>query len=105
MGGRRIMDVEVAAAVAQFGSAGLIGWMWLTERRAAGERDRQVAELHERIMQERECVTACLDALKDNTRAITALEGTQRVLAEAVGKLGVPRAKAPAMSGKKGEAA
>ena len=81
------MDVELAAAVAQFGSAGLIGWMWLTERRGAAERDRQVAELHQRILQERECVTACLDALKDNTRAITALEGTQRVLAEAVGQI------------------
>lgn len=103
------MDVELAAAAAQFGTAGLIGWMWLTERRAASDRDRQVSELHERIMQERECVTACLDALKDNTRAITKLEGTQRVLAEAIGKLRAnrPRSRStpPAMNGKNGEAA
>lgn len=103
------MDVELAAAAAQFGTAGLIGWMWLTERRAAGERDRQVAELHARILQERECVTACLDALKDNTRAITALEGTQRVLAEAVGRMRGARTRAratgPAMVAKRESAA
>ncbi len=101
------MDVELAAAVAQFGTAGLIGWMWLTERRAASDRDRQVSELHERILQERECITACLDALKDNTRAITALEGTQRVLAQAIGQLQAHRrrSRSSAMNGKKGEAA
>jgi hypothetical protein len=100
------MDMELASAAAQFGTAGLIGWMWLTERRAAAERDRQVAELHERIMQERECVTACLDALQANTRAITMLEGTQRQLAQAIERqrpLRTTRAKAPSAS--KGTAA
>ena len=101
------MDMELAAAAAQFGTAGLIGWMWITERRAAADRDRQVNDLHERIMQERTCVTACLDALKDNTRAITALEGTQRSLAEAVRRLrdSRPKGRPAAMPGKKSEAA
>ena len=89
------MDMELAAAAAQFGTAGVIGWMWLTERRAALERDRQVAELHERIVQERGMMAACLEALKDNTRAITALEGTQRVLAEAVGRIAQPTKRIP----------
>lgn len=99
------MDMELASAAAQFGTAGLIGWMWLTERRAAAERDRQVAELHERIMQERECVTACLDALQANTRAITMLEGTQRQLARAVERLRPKQNKARATAVAKGAVA
>jgi hypothetical protein len=101
------MDMELAAAAAQFGTAGVIGWMWLTERRAAMERDRQVAELHERIVQERGMFGACLEALKENTRAITNLEGTQRSLAEAVRSMRGPQAKVKStvIAGKKGEAA
>ncbi len=95
------MDMELASAAAQFGTAGLIGWMWLTERRAAAERDRQVAELHERLMQERECVTACLDALQANTRAITMLEGTQRQLAQAVERVGRTSKRTPSSSPKR----
>jgi len=98
------MDMELASAAAQFGTAGIIGWMWLTERRAAAERDRQVAELHERLMQERECVTACLDALQANTRAITMLEGTQRQLAQAVERL-QPRQVRARTASPKGSAA
>lgn len=99
------MDMELASAAAQFGTAGIIGWMWLTERRAAAERDRQVAELHERIMQERECVTACLDALQANTKAITTLEGTQRQLAQAVERLRPRQVKARTASSKGSAAA
>ena len=30
------MEMEITSALAQLGAAGLIGWMWLTERRAVG---------------------------------------------------------------------
>jgi hypothetical protein len=69
------------AALAQFGVAGLIGWMWLAERRAAAARDRQLAELHERLMQERPHTAILLEVVRDNTRALTALDLGQRTLA------------------------
>jgi hypothetical protein len=69
------------AALAQFGAAGLIGWMWLAERRAAAARDRQLAELHERLMQERPHMAILLEVVRDNTRALTALDLGQRTLA------------------------
>jgi hypothetical protein len=80
-------DPQLAAALAQFGAAGLIGWMWLSERRAAAARERQLAELHERLMHERPQLAALLAVLRDNTRALTALEVGQRHVAAALERL------------------
>jgi hypothetical protein len=74
-------ETDIAGALAQLGAAGLIGWMWLTERRSAASRERQLAELHDRIMQERTAVSALLAVVSDNTRALTALEAGQRGIA------------------------
>ncbi len=71
----------LAATLTQFGVAGLIGWMWLSERRAAAERDRHLAEAHERIAQDRVAMNAVLEALRDNTRVLGGVESTLRGLA------------------------
>jgi hypothetical protein len=76
-----MLEPQLAAAFAQFGIAGLIGWMWLTERRAAAARERQLAELHERLLQERPQLQVLLRIVSENTRALTALEVGQRRLA------------------------
>jgi hypothetical protein len=85
------MEPEIAAAAAQFGAAGLIGWMWLSERRAAAARERQLSEMHERVMQERPQIAALLAVLRDNTRALTALEVGQRQVAAMLERLGRAR--------------
>jgi hypothetical protein len=74
------MNPDLAASLAQFGTAGLIGWMWLTERRAAAQRERQLSEAHDRLMQERKTFELLLAAIHDNTRVLTALEVGQRTL-------------------------
>ena len=74
------MDPTLATTLAQFGVAGLIGWMWLTERRAADARNQQLSEAHTQLAQDRTTITTLLKALEDNTRAITTLESTQRML-------------------------
>lgn len=73
-----MLEVDAAAALAQLGAAGLIGWMWLTERRAAGERERQLREAHERLMQERQLSAAVIETVRENTRTLASLEGGQR---------------------------
>lgn len=78
---------EFAAAVAQFGTAGLIGWMWLAERRAAFVREKQMGEAHDRLMAERSSFEAVLQALRDNTKALASLEVGQRELAGAIAGL------------------
>ncbi len=80
-------DTELATALAQCGAAGLIGWMWLSERRAAATREAQLRELHERLIQERPQLAALLSVIRDNTRALTALESGQRTLAAALDRL------------------
>lgn len=80
-------EIDIAAAVAQFGAAGLIGWMWLSERRSAGIRERQLAELQDRLMQERPQIATLIEVVRDNTRALTALEVGQRGIAGVIERL------------------
>lgn len=77
-------EVEILASLTQFGMAGLIAWMWLVERRAATERERQILSAHERLMEQRVQLDSLLKVVGDNTRAVTALESAQRALARAV---------------------
>lgn len=81
------MEAEVAAAVSQFGVAGLIGWMWMTERRASATREKQIGELHDRILRERTELDVLVTALKENTRALSALEAGQRGLVALLGRV------------------
>lgn len=74
------MTPDLAAMIAQFGVAGLIAWLWVTERRSAGERERLLSETRRRLDTERVGVRTLLDALGANTRALTSLEATQREL-------------------------
>ena len=76
--------IDLAASLAQLGAAGLIGWMWLSERRAAAARETQLRELHERLMQERPQLAVLLAVVRDNTKALTALEVGQRAIATAL---------------------
>ncbi|GAB4554269.1 MAG: hypothetical protein Tsb0013_16810 [Phycisphaerales bacterium] len=78
---------QFLAPLAQFGAAGLIAAMWLVERRAASAREGQLGEAHARLMEQREQLAALIEVVTDNTRAMTALEGTQRTLASMVGEM------------------
>ncbi|GJQ28609.1 MAG: hypothetical protein HBSAPP03_04930 [Phycisphaerae bacterium] len=79
-----MIDADTTALLTQFGTAGLIGWLWLSERRASGERERQLASLHERLMQERRGLEVAVEALRDNTRVLSGVEAGQRALLTAL---------------------
>jgi hypothetical protein len=81
------MDAEIMGALTQFGVAGLVCWMWLTERRASAERERQITETHRVLMQQREERDGLVEVVRDNTRAMTALEAGQRELVAAIERL------------------
>lgn len=72
------MDPATITSLTPFGAAGLIALLWLTERRAASERERQIAEAHERLMRQRSEIALLVGVVRDNTRAMTALEATLR---------------------------
>jgi small-conductance mechanosensitive channel len=89
-------DPAIASAVAQFGAAGLIAAMWLLERRAAAQRDNQLAEAHRRIQEDRVALDALLAALDRATRALTALESGQQRLAAAIERMTLARRRGSA---------
>ncbi len=95
------MDTDVLGMLTQFGAAGLIGWMWLSERRSALLRERQVGELHERIVRERREADVLVGVVSDNTRAMAALEASQRALVELIEARRARRARA-VWSGRRG---
>ena len=78
------METELVTMAAQFGTAGLIAWMWLTERRHGAQRDQQIAEAHARLEEQRVQLSALIDVVTSNTRAMTALEQSQRGMADAL---------------------
>lgn len=82
------LEAAIAGVLAQMGAAGLIGLMWLSERRAAHEREGQMAQLHERIRGDRVALGALLAALEASTRAMVSLEAGQRRLTEALERTG-----------------
>ena len=88
-------ETELATAITQFGVAGLIGWMWLSERRAAAARDRQLAEAHDRLEQERTKLSTLLAALDRNTQALSAVESGQRRLADLLDRLLIASPSSP----------
>lgn len=64
-------------ALTQFGAAGLIGVLWVLERRHAVQRDRQLDEAHRKIVSSERDLEALLGVVKENTKAISTLEQSQ----------------------------
>jgi hypothetical protein len=83
------MDIDVLQLLTQFGAAGLIGLLWIVERRHASTRERQLTETHRRLLSREQTLDAMLNVVRDNTRAIVSLEHTQRQLIELAANLGV----------------
>lgn len=86
------MDPETLAQFTQFGLAGMIACLWLAERRAASGRERQLAEAHERLLEQRTQLNALMTLVADNTRAVASLEAGQRGLAALLERLANQRA-------------
>ncbi len=82
------MEAEVMGALTQFGVAGLICWMWLVERRASSERERQISEAHRAIIEQRNERDGLVEVVRENTKALAMLEGSQRELIGAIDRLG-----------------
>jgi hypothetical protein len=56
-----------------FGAAGLMGAMWLWERRTSRQREQQLDEAHARILSDRVQLGELMDVVRQNTEAITRL--------------------------------
>ncbi len=63
--------------VSQLGIAGLMGGLWWWERRYSRQREDQLTEAHQRIMDQKQQLDVLLGAVRENTAALTRLAVTQ----------------------------
>ncbi|HEY8668491.1 MAG TPA: hypothetical protein VIL86_17720, partial [Tepidisphaeraceae bacterium] len=59
-----------------FGAAGMMGAMWLWERRTSRQREQQIDEAHGRIMGDRVALDELISVVKANAEAMTKLSAT-----------------------------
>ena len=59
------------------GAAGLMGAMWLWERRTSQKREQQIDEAHERILSDRVQLAELLDVVRRNTEALIRLSASR----------------------------
>jgi hypothetical protein len=65
------------ADLTSFGAAGLMGAMWLWERRTSRQREQQLDEAHARIMSDRVELDQLINVVRQNAEALAKLCATQ----------------------------
>ncbi len=73
--------------LASFGAAGLMGAMWLWERRHSRCRDDQLDDSHQRIMRDEQRLDRLLDVVQRNTEVIARFTETQHSVRQALADL------------------
>ncbi len=63
-----------------FGVAGLMGAMWLWERRSSQKREQQIDESHARILGDRVQLDVLMSVVRQNAEAFSRLSATQEQL-------------------------
>ena len=74
--------LSIMSDLASFGAAGLMGAMWLWERRLSRLREYQLNEAHDRILRDEERLEKLTRVVNQNTAAFTRFVETQRQVAE-----------------------
>jgi hypothetical protein len=70
--------------LASFGAAGLMGCLWLWERRLSRLREEQLTESHQRILRDEQRLDRLVEVVRQNTAAVAGFTETQRRLVEAL---------------------
>jgi hypothetical protein len=72
-----LADAAPVDTVASLGAAGLMGAMWLWERRTSQKREQQLDEAHARIMSDGIQLEQLMTVVRQNAEAIARLCTTQ----------------------------
>jgi C4-dicarboxylate-specific signal transduction histidine kinase len=80
------MDIllSIVQDLASFGAAGLMGAMWLWERKLTRLREQQLTEAHDRIVRDEQRLSKLTQVVEQNTAAIAHFTDTQRQVVEAM---------------------
>jgi hypothetical protein len=68
-----LAEVPAVDGITSFGSAGLMGAMWLWERRTSRQREQQLDEAHTRIMGDRVALDQLIGVVRANAEAMSKL--------------------------------
>jgi len=68
--------------LANFGAAGLMGAMWLWERRLSRLREQQLGAAHERILRDEQRLEQLTSVVEHNTTAMTRFAEIHREMVE-----------------------
>ena len=74
--------LSVVTDITSMGAAGVMGAMWLWERRASAQRERELTESHERIMRDEQRLDKLTHVVEQATAAIARFQQTQQDMAE-----------------------
>jgi hypothetical protein len=85
----------VAGDLASFGVAGLMGALWIWERKLSRARESELSEAHEALVQERGLLGIVNELVRHNTAALSSLQETQRQLVAILSKWTGPEGAAP----------
>jgi hypothetical protein len=77
MFGQILADAAPLEQLTSFGVAGLMGAMWLWERRNSQKREQQIDDAHARILGDRVQLDVLMSVVRQNAEAITRLSATQ----------------------------
>jgi len=75
-----LAEAPVMDGMTSFGAAGLMGAMWLWERRTSRQREQQLDEAHARIMGDRVQLDQLIGVVRQNAEAMTRLGAVQEQL-------------------------
>jgi phosphoenolpyruvate-protein kinase (PTS system EI component) len=74
--------LAMASDLASLGAAGMMGTMWLWERRSNRQREEQLTDAHNRILRDEERLGKLTQVVEQNTAAIAGFNETQRETCE-----------------------
>ena len=79
---------DALSQLTSLGAAGIMGAMWLWERRQSQQRDQQLDESHARILGDRVQLDQLIEVVKTNAQAMTRLGTVQDQLIRTLEKKG-----------------
>lgn len=74
------MNPDIFDTITNLGAAGLMGAMWLWERRTSRQREQQLDEAHDRICADRVGLEELMSVVRQNAEALARLTVTQEQL-------------------------
>lgn len=75
-----LAQTDALPQLTNLGAAGLMGLMWLWERRNSRQREAQIDESHARIMSDRVQLEQLMSVVRQNTETLSRLCTTQEEL-------------------------